>query len=421
MATVLADYFDLGEQEKNFHPVAVENYRQFMADIRKGVPLDKLTDEDMKSLLGDWDFHLYQDAVKSLREWLNNCVMSNPESSPGELPFWGTYWLKPLLLKASRAKHGMELLVTERREREAKAIRAQSECNQYIMGIRLAITKFKHDLAPQKKPKFAYPAELAAHHPDSWCELGTPAEQDIAGWARPKIEAMVPPILRGLVGWDFTTEVLHLPRCKYAHSGLPCVEWRFKRTLLVRVHLAVTPADFTRTFRGRAFRLSLPPEDLGCLYLEPVWWDDEEGFATPVALLRLLAAAELESPGITILSHDGVTTVYTIEGYDEDSVEVRTGFVKFIKAVSKNQPLPQALLFLGMVDDGTAKLLEAKWNMPLPTSAIPPVAPGEAEVVDKLMEVGWSEDDAKKAVAGNAFPAGASTEDVVKTILAKGH
>jgi hypothetical protein len=427
MTTSLAKILELGQDAEKFHPLAVKHYRAFLDDIYKDVALDKLSDQDMKAFLSDWDYWLYQDALKSLGEWLNKCLMSNDKSTlsvyPESFPTFGTFWLKSVLLKASQAKHLQEIVATARKEREAEAMRAQSECYQYIMEIHSAVTKFKHHLTMEKKPPFTYPAALAAYSPNQWCKVQFPAKQDIAGWARPKIEAMVPFILRGLVSWDLTSKVLYLPRCKYALAALPSLEWWFKRMLLVKVSIRLIGGNLVRTFRGYRFQFNLLPEDLGCLWLGPTWWDDEEVFATPVALLRLLTTAEMEAPGVTILNHDSLSAVYTIEGYDEDSVEFRTEFVDFIKAISKNQPLPQALFSLSIVDSGTATLLEAKWKASV--LAVGSHAGADicdpARVIAKLTELGWSESDAKKVVSSTPFPVGATTKEMVKIVLAKSH
>ena len=321
-------------------------------------------------------------------------------------------------LRAPNYSHWL-LVIRERKEEETRRKQAEAEYDRYLMEINGAIKKFRESLKGRKKPSFSYPPPLAPYKPHLWHPLEVSAD-GVKEWVRQNVKEKLPPLLRDFISYDVNWETLALPRGSYVDSGVPCIRWDFKILLLAQVYLRLTEKTFARQFQGYEYSTTVKAEEIGCLYLGPVEWGVQEGFAVPVSVLRLFATGALEAPGIKILSHDGVTTVYTVDGYDEDSVEVRTEFVNFIKSVSKNQ-LPQTMLSLGMVDDGTAKLLEAKWNVPLPTSAIPPVTPGEAEVVDKLTQLGWSEDDAKKAVAKTPFPDGASTEEAVKTILAKWH
>ena len=234
MAMTLSNFFDPSGYEKEYHPVAIENYRQFLDDINKDVPPDTLTDEDLKAFLSDWDYWLYQDAVKTLMEWLGKCLMSNDESTlsvyPGSFPTLGTSGLKSALLKASQEKHLREMIATARKRREAEAMRAQSECNQYLMGIRSAIMKFKHDLTLEKKPEFSYPAALADYQPESWCNLQSPKAGMVKEWAAP----VAPAPLAGGSASVTTCQVLFSQVAKWATDDPK--RWERIRNALLRIY-----------------------------------------------------------------------------------------------------------------------------------------------------------------------------------------
>ena len=75
----------------------------------------------------------------------------------------------------------------------------------------------------------------------------------------------------------------------------------------------------------------------------------------------------------------------------------------------------------GIVCGETAKLLDAKWNEPLPVIGNGGNAVGLdlESVVAKLVELGWTEADAQKAVVTTTFPDNATTEEKVSIILEK--
>jgi len=178
MATTLDKLFEMGEYEDSFHPQAVSNYRQFLDGIAKDVPLDRLTDEDVKHFLSFWEYSDYEHGTKRLEEWLEDCLRDG-EFYADRFPFWGTYGLKSLLLRAWQGKQEQERVLAVQRERDARARQAKieedarykqaaREHEQYLKEINDTIEKFKVGLAKVKKPTIAYPPALAKYHPEGW-------------------------------------------------------------------------------------------------------------------------------------------------------------------------------------------------------------------------------------------------------------
>ena len=152
-------------------------------------------------------------------------------------------------------------------------------------------------------------------------------------------------------------------------------------------------------------------------------WDTEQGFSTPIALLVLLSEDKLEGLGIEISSHKPSQTVYEVSGYTDGYVAIHKSFCKFIRDSAASRPLPQGLLDHGLLDQEGANLVELKWNHPLPVNSDITDAGGSdmEDVVSKLVELGWTEDNAKKAVEGTTLPNNAVVEDKVKIIIQKSY
>ncbi|MBI2859865.1 MAG: RuvA C-terminal domain-containing protein [Chloroflexi bacterium] len=296
--------------------------------------------------------------------------------------------------------------------------RAQKECELYYCALKAEMAKFKQHLKTIRKPHAVYLGTLVTYRPDTWCKFPPADEEAVRRWSEPKVLEVIPKMLVGLLDWSLTLETVFLPKCKYSLMGVPSLAWEFKRTILVKAHLSARPQPFRRTFSGFDFSLTLTPEDLGDLWLGPVWWNSEDGFTTPLSLLEVLASDDLEAPGVTILSHDGQRTVYSVEGFDKGTVKIRATFAKFIKSLGKH--VPEALVSMGLIDQGTAKLTKSKTKPAADTKALTTNSTS-AEAVSKLMELGMTEADAKDAVAHTHCPPQATTEDIVKAILVAKH
>jgi len=161
-------------------------------------------------------------------------------------------------------------------------------------------------------------------------------------------------------------------------------------------------------------------KNIGTIFLGYECWDSEEGFTTPIRLLRLLSEINVKAPGIKVLTHEPSHTEYIIEGFD-DVVQVSKQFTQFIKNTADNKSLAQGLLELSLLDEEGAKLVAEMWNQPLPSTKVKTEGPELEGAVSKLVELSWTEADAKKAVETTTFPDNATAEEIVGIILEKSH
>jgi len=316
------------------------------------------------------------------------------------------------------------LVIKQRKEKEARQKQAQIEYDQYLDRLSLAVEKFKGELAKSKKLKFTYPAELEKYELDGWCDLELPSKEQIRKWAEPKILERLPQILANLTKWELSWERRVLPTATYeVEAGIPSLAWYFESHILVTVNLELKKCVIRkRRPGGYTVEVQAEGEKLGTFYLGPVEWLTPGTFTTPIALLSLLAKGELEGLGITVTDCSPPFTTFAVQGLEEE-VEVSDDFRKFIQDIAKEKPLAQALLDKGVIEGDTGKLVEAKWDQPLPLNGKASDAGGAdlESVVGKLVELGWTDADAKKAVENTTFPYGATIEDKVKIILAKSY
>lgn len=437
MATTLDKFFELGEHEKLVHHLAVKNYRQFMDGIRNDVPLDKLTDEDVKQFLSDWDYGQYEYGVKRLQEWLEKCFLNNPESTlsvyPDSFPFWGTWGFKALLVKVYQRKQEHQMLLAAQKEREERAWlgkieeqarrkQAEKEYQEFLHQINQTIETLKKQLARSKKPNFSYPPWLAGYHPDLWCELTLPSEQKIEDWARPQIQERLPSTLRDFVEWDLDWQVQILPEAKYEVLGVPCLTWCFTVLILVEVHLRLVESKFTKKFHGYAYPMKVEAEDLGLFYLGPALGGHQEGFTAPIVLLSLLVKGELEAPGIAVTEHGSSSTTFVVEGFEKETVVVHDAFRRFIRDIAKAQPLGEALLGKGVIDKDTGKLVAEKAKMPLPHPVGAQASAGQttldnSDIIAALEVLGYKKKEINEAMEAASLSPAMCLEEKVKSVL----
>ncbi len=425
MGTSLDIYFRLARHEDGFHPKAIEQYNRFISELDEVVYLNKLAKDDIVKYLSEREYKEWEDGLKTLSDWLENCrlVDSNYTESliPFVFPYTGVYEIKPLLLRIAGRKESEKRYEAHLREERARAQQAETESKSFLANLDKEKTRLRQTLVKQKKPQFSYPESLAPYSLETWCELTLPTTDEIDQWATPHIQKVIPPLLRQLVSWNTSYQVLRMPYLKYEQLGVPCLTWYFKLLVLATLKLRLRDAQLEKEFAGLLRNIKLSDEELGILYIGPVEWESCEGFSTPLALLRLLSGNTPESPGIEVLIRDEKTTVYTVDGYDENYTELNRNFTSFIKAITKDQSLVQALLAQDMIDEYMAELVSAKWAEPLPVTVTVTTGGGPdlGAVTAKLTEMGWTEDNAKTAVEAAIYQQHASTQEIVETILEK--
>lgn len=321
----------------------------------------------------------------------------------------------------------------ERKKREQQMMHAamrrkmlaDSEWEQFQKTFNSTIKDLKHQLANPKPPK-SVPGcspEVLNYHPELWCDLTLLSEDEARAWAKPKILDRIPQLLIPFVTWESASEILAIPKIKYELLGVPSLTWNFDIYVKAKVDLWLKESTITKEFEGFKYVSPIKAQKIGSFFLGYAYWDSEEGFSTPIALLALLVEGELEGLGIEVIEGDPSHTVYTVEGFDERYVEVHKDFRKFIRETAKEKPLAQALLDKGIIYEDTAKLVEAKWDQPLPVSGnMSDAAGSELEsAVAKLVELGLTEAVAKKEVETTVFPKNATVDDIVKIILEKSY
>ena len=433
MATTLEKFFELGEHEKLFHPDAIQKYRQFLDDIRKDVPLDKLTNEDPKQFLSDFNYWQYEQCVKSIKEWQEECLLSNYSSTLSVYRdtslFWGTWSFKALLVKVHQRKQGQQILLAAHKkieeqarlakvEEQAQLKQAQLKHDQYIDRLSAAVEKVRAELSKSKKPKFVHPPELVKYEPDNWCELELPTNQRIQKWAESKIFERLPEILTNLTKWKLNWQSQVVPRAVYeVVNSIPCLTWYFDTHILVTASLELKKCVIREHHPYYTADVQGEGEKLGVLYLEQPEWLTPGCFTTPIALLSLLAKGDLEAPGITVTAHGYLSTTFAIQGFEEE-VEVYDDFRKFIRDIAKDKPLAETLLSKGLIDTDTAKLVKEKAMLMVQQS----LGTGEtfsddSDVITKLEGMGYKNGDIEGAMEATKLSPEMSLEEKVETVL----
>lgn len=315
------------------------------------------------------------------------------------------------------------MLIAMRRKKAA-----DSEWEEFEKTFNSTIKNLEQQLVNPKPPKLALgcSSEVLNYRPELWDVIDLPSDDEVRAWVKPQIMSKIPEVLRDIITWSLTHQIFVVPKAEYCLIGVPCLVWHFDIYVAAKVDLWLKEPTITKQFHGLKYVASIKTEKIGSFFLKAQCWDSQEGLKTPIALLVLLAEGKLEAPGITVefTTSDPVSIIYTVTGFEESDVEyyfitVQEDFRQFIEDICKEQSLGQGLLARGIVGGETARLIEAKWNEPLPVNGKGGDSGGLdlESVVAKLVELGWTEADAKEAVATTTFPNNATTEEMVSIIL----
>lgn len=312
--------------------------------------------------------------------------------------------------------------IKDRKEKALRLQQAETEYAQYVRQINEAVTQFKNELAKEKKPKFAYPSALDQYEPHNWCQLEMPTKQQVEKWASPHVWERVPVILKEFITWQLNWQVQALPYTKYEVLGVPCLTWCLRLLVLAEVHLRLPEKEVTREFHGYSYRIRREGQDLGCVYLGPVEWDNCDGFTTPLALLSLLETGKLHGDGVEVMETDVDSVSFHVRGCDEELTEISKSFRLFIMDVTKGKTLAQGLLSAGVIDGITAALVEEKAKLPLPQPASAGASAGQtsddiSDVIAALENLGYKKAEIKKALEATDLPSSMPTEEKIRAVL----
>lgn len=313
-------------------------------------------------------------------------------------------------------------IIQSRKEKAANQKKANFEHEPYKTSINHLISIVKSRPTTEKPPQFIYPKTIKPYAPNQWCELKLPVKQEVQDWVKTKIKEIVPVEVSDFIKWNISYQIIVLPNAKYEMLGIPCLTWTFTVRLLVTLHLYVTGEAVYKNFRGISYPVKLPNEELGYYYLGPVEWDTLEGFSSPITLLAMLSSGKMEDAGIEVIDHDSPLTIYEVEGYDEDSVEIHDLFRKFIVDITKGKSLSQGLLAAGVVDKMTASLTESKALIPLNKKEGIQVEQGKntdnnADVIQALEALGYKKSEGIKMIDKAQLYEGMSLEEKVQAVL----
>lgn len=316
---------------------------------------------------------------------------------------------------------GWTSIIAKRKKKEAREKQADLEYTQYMKEVNDAIKSLKSELAKAKKPKFSYPKWLAGCYPDLWFDLNLPTMEKIEDWAKPKIEQLVPQVLRKFLRYDLDWQVQALPEGKYKEcGGVPCLSWYFFILVLISARLTLPGGTTAVEFEGYRYKIKLNAVDLGDLYLGPVMGGTVTGGTTPVALMSMLEKGELEGPGIKVIEHSSPFTLFDIQGFEDEIVVLHDSFRKFIFDIAQEQPLVDALLAKSLIDEDTAKLMKEKSKLPLPQlvgAGAGTEKTTDGEVVAALEAMGYKKGEIKGGMEAAHLPPEMPLEEKVKVAL----
>ncbi|MFC1972309.1 RuvA C-terminal domain-containing protein [Chloroflexota bacterium] len=297
---------------------------------------------------------------------------------------------------------------------------AIQEYSRYLTTTNNMLADFRKNLLASNKPRLPYPKWLDAYQVNQWFELPLPEKQQVEQWAQPLVLKKVPRILHELMAVDISFKTRFVPYVQYEVQEIPCLDWWFKTFILAEANINTKAKTVTKTFYGCDFNSQMSISGLlGKVYLEPCLWERTLGIVIPLVLLLMVARGEMERSGIQVIERKPPLTTFEIQGFDEE-VTLHDDFLRFIKDITKNHSLPQALLSRQLIDTGTFHLLETKIGI---LSEEGGMVKGAGELylvekaVEKLVSMGWTEKDAEEAVKKEALHQAVSVEALVKSIL----
>jgi len=396
----------------------LEKYLKIMCQIEENNRRDAAAIETISPPFTDANKYLNEDEYKSFQNSLSDAVDAYFNQSKMEKLYCPELWLE-----YSQEYTRWLSIIQSRKGKAANSKGAQVEYEQYMNSVKRLLSEVKTWLTTEKPPRFIYPKTIKPYMPDHWCELELPVKQEVQDWAKIKIKEIVPTEVVDFIKWKYSHKILTLPTASYQMLGIPCLTWTFTVRLLVTLNLYVTGEAVYKHFRSISYPVKLPNEELGYYYLGPVEWGDTlEGFSTPITLLVMLSEGKIEHDGVEIIAHDSPLTVYEVEGYDGDSVEIHDLFRKFIVDITKGKSLSHGLLAAGLVDELTASLVDAKTNIPLPHKGnsqpkMDSNADDTGDVRAALEALGYKKDEISQMIAATQFPLGMSLEEKLQAAL----
>lgn len=392
MADSLAETMGLGIHANKFHPLALKNYQEFFDDISQQVPLNAMTEDDMKEFLSESEYADYESGKKSLYEWLNKCLLTNDESTlkvyPDRFPVFGVSGFKELLLKVCEKKKNQILLkkaksdaeiraYQDKQQKERERKKAIAEHNEFYKGLERSFEDMKTRLAGIKKPGFDdYPDWIKPYRPGLWCELSFPP----LGW-KSSDELATVLAQKALLDADLFRHVItkithgawHIPKVIYeviapqpsSHSkesnslkGTPCLQWLMDTYILSTIEFRSGGGTVSDERYGWIWEMGINREYLGKAFSGPTFWECQPAFVTPVSLLAVLAGGN-ELPDVEIAMRDEPWTEFEVKGFP-DEVILHDDFIRFIREMVKTTTLDKALLDRELCDEVTAGLIKSK-------------------------------------------------------------
>jgi hypothetical protein len=217
------------------------------------------------------------------------------------------------------------------------------------------------------------------------------------------------------VTYTWKAYLFALPFADYSvERGVPCLNLFFDLWVVLEIELrqVVRAKD---TFYGYeiGYELVVPTDKelMGVIYavFQPdpsyCFWQ-----AIPLSLIRGLLIGQLVPSGAKVTGSSSNETVYEAEGF---KIPIPDDFRNYLAEVGKRGGLEA----LGIIDPKTARIIEQ-----LPSSEISTACGPDVEAaITKLVEMGWTSQDAKRVTESITFPGGATAEDIVKIILGKSY
>ena len=439
MTQTMKQILELGKDADKFHPDVVSSYREFIADISKGVDLNAVTESDVKEFLSKWEFEEYEHSLKRLSEWLEECKLTNDSGRYlYSFPVWGVFGFKDKLLKvyAWKQYHQMEADAQNRarlrayqkaQQNEWERKQAIAEHQQWTDRLNKSLDTLKANLSKNTKPKFQTPAWLKSYSPSVWVKqlsgptydwFNTNDNIPIAANKETLEEALrnhvdvryfyndyyIPSVQYEAVSPPPVSTKGHLPKAK---PGVPCLKWRLATYIISIAEFHLDDGTIPDLRYGYNFKGKCDPEKLGTVYSGPELWKYQDAFVTPVSLLALLAWGKSELPGVETVKRDAPWNVYRVAGFS-DEVILHDDFVLFIRDMVEKTTLDKALLDRGMCDKETALLIKQKMDKlkepeapaaGLPKSKGPGNETGDdfQDMVTALAQMGFKNREAIKA------------------------
>lgn len=202
-----------------------------------------------------------------------------------------------------------------------------------------------------------------------------------------------------------------VPRVKYSRQDLPHLAFNIDLYIVATAEFHYWVMDYMKYEKTEAKY----PCTLISKFIENI-----AKFDVPLVLLKAIADGDYSQ--YEVVEKERFWTTLDVNGFE---AHLPDSFAQMVMGLH-GKPLGKSLEAMKLVDAGVSALINKNLLVPLPIPEISAKSPEKLDgahlteaVVDKLTELGWTQDEASDAINSITFPATSTVEEIVKLILSQ--